>query len=67
MGDVLASLAVILASVFVLAVVTDRCFIPSLDEISKRLKLSDEVAGASADGDWLFRARAGDCADGTLH
>ena len=47
MGDVLLSLAVIIASVFVLAIVTDKLFIPSLDEISRRLKLSDEVAGAS--------------------
>jgi K+-dependent Na+/Ca+ exchanger-like protein len=47
MGDVLLSLAAILLSVFVLAVLTDRFFIPSLDEISRRLKLSDEVAGAS--------------------
>ena len=34
-------------SVVVLAVITDRFFIPSLDAISTRLKLSDEVAGAS--------------------
>lgn len=47
MGDVLLSLAAILVSVFVLAVITDKIFIPSLDEISRRLKLSDEVAGAS--------------------
>ena len=47
MGDVLLSLAAILVSVFVLAVLTDKFFIPSLDEISGRLKLSDEVAGAS--------------------
>lgn len=45
--DVLASLALILASVVILAVLTDRFFIPSLDAISTRLKLSDEVAGAS--------------------
>ena len=45
--EVLASLALILVSVVILAVVTDRFFIPSLDEISTRLKLSDEVAGAS--------------------
>ena len=45
--EVLASLALILVAVIVLAVVTDRFFIPSLDEISTRLKLSDEVAGAS--------------------
>ena len=47
MAEVSYSLAAILASVFVLAVVTDKFFIPSLDEISRRLKLSDEVAGAS--------------------
>ena len=47
MAEVLLSLAAILASVFVLAVVTDKFFIPSLDQISRRLKLSDEVAGAS--------------------
>ncbi len=47
MIDVLLSLALILAAVVVLAVITDRFFIPSLDEISRRLKLSDEVAGAS--------------------
>lgn len=47
MGDALLSLVAILASVFVLAIVTDKFFIPSLDEISARLKLSDEVAGAS--------------------
>ncbi len=47
MMDVLASLALILVSVVILAVITDRFFIPSLDAISTRLKLSDEVAGAS--------------------
>lgn len=47
MSDVLLSLAAILLSVFALAVVTDKFFIPSLDEISRRMKLSDEVAGAS--------------------
>lgn len=47
MGDVILSLAAILLSVFVLAILTDKFFIPSLDEISTRLKLSDEVAGAS--------------------
>ena len=47
MMDVLASLALILGSVVVLAVITDRFFIPSLDAIAKRLKLSDEVAGAT--------------------
>ncbi len=47
MAEVLLSLAAILVAVFVLAVATDKFFIPSLDEISRRLKLSDEVAGAS--------------------
>lgn len=47
MPETLGSLALILVSVFVLAVITDKFFIPSLDEISRRLKLSDEVAGAS--------------------
>ena len=47
MVDILGSLALILVSVVILAVVTDRFFIPSLDTISARLKLSDEVAGAS--------------------
>ncbi len=47
MMDVFGSLALILVSVVILAVITDRFFIPSLDAISTRLKLSDEVAGAS--------------------
>lgn len=47
MSEVLISLAIILAAVAALAIITDRFFIPSLDAISRRLKLSDEVAGAS--------------------
>ncbi len=47
MIEVVASLALILLAVFILAVITDKFFIPSLDEISRRLQLSDEVAGAS--------------------
>ncbi len=47
MMDVLVSLAVIIAAVYLLAVITDRFFIVSLDQISRRLNLSDEVAGAS--------------------
>ena len=47
MMDALGSLTLILVSVLILAVITDRFFIPSLDAISTRLKLSDEVAGAS--------------------
>ena len=45
--DVLLSLVLIIVVVLILAVVTDKFFIPSLDVISRRLKLSDEVAGAS--------------------
>lgn len=41
------SLILIIVVVLILAVVTDKFFIPSLDAISRRLKLSDEVAGAS--------------------
>ena len=47
MLNVMTSLAIIIAAVYLLAVVTDRFFIVSLDQISQRLKLSDEVAGAS--------------------
>ena len=45
--SILTSLAAIIAVIFVLATLTDQFFIPGLDEISKRLQLSDEVAGAS--------------------
>lgn len=45
--DIPGNLALILASVVVLTVITDRFFIPGLDAISARLKLSHEVAGAS--------------------
>ena len=47
MFEILASLALILVSVYVLSVITEGFFIISLDQISRRLKLSDEVAGAS--------------------
>ena len=47
MFEILASLAIILASVYILSVITEGFFIISLDQISQRLKLSDEVAGAS--------------------
>ncbi len=47
MAESLLSLLLILAAVMLLAVLTDHFFIPSLDAISRRLKLSDEVAGAS--------------------
>lgn len=45
--SILTSLAAIIAAIFALAMLTDKFFIPSLDEISSRLQLSDEVAGAS--------------------
>ena len=47
MVEVLASLAIILASVYTLSVITEGFFIISLDQLSRRLQLSDEVAGAS--------------------
>ncbi len=47
MPDVLLSLGLILLSVYILSVITEGFFIVSLDQISQRLKLSDEVAGAS--------------------
>ncbi|MCY4145354.1 MAG: calcium/sodium antiporter [Chloroflexi bacterium] len=45
--SILASLAAIIVAIFALALLTDKFFIPSLDKISRRLQLSDEVAGAS--------------------
>lgn len=47
MVDILVSLALIIAAVYLLAIITDHFFIASLDQISRRLNLSDEVAGAS--------------------
>lgn len=40
-------LAVLLASFFVLAVLCDEFFVPSLEKISDRLKLAPDVAGAT--------------------
>lgn len=45
--DVIGSLAIIIGAVYLLAIITDSFFIISLDQISRRLDLSDEVAGAS--------------------
>ncbi len=42
-----ASLLVIVLCVYVLTVLTDEYFIPSLDEIAGRAKLPPNVAGAS--------------------
>lgn len=47
MVETLASLALILLSVYLLSLITEGFFILSLDQISRRLQLSDEVAGAS--------------------
>lgn len=44
---IIGSLAAILVSVYLLAVITEEFFIISLDEISSRLKLPSDVAGAS--------------------
>lgn len=45
--DAVISLIVILVSVYLLAIITEEFFIISLDEVSKRLKLPSDVAGAS--------------------
>lgn len=45
--DIIGSLALMAGAVFLLAIITDSFFIISLDQISRRLNLSDEVAGAS--------------------
>ena len=44
---ILGSLAIIVIAVYLLAIITDEYFIISLDEISKKLKLPNNVAGAS--------------------
>jgi len=44
---VIGSLAIIIGAVYLLGIITDSFFIVSLDQISRRLDLSDEVAGAS--------------------
>ena len=43
----LVSLLLIFGAVYILAVITDEYFVVSLDEVSKRLKLPSDVAGAS--------------------
>ena len=45
--DVLLSLIVIALAVYLLGIITDEYFIVSLDQISKRLKIPNNVAGAS--------------------
>ena len=47
MIPIISSLAIIAASVFLLAIITDEFFIVSLDQIAHRLKLPHNVAGAS--------------------
>ncbi len=47
MSTILLSLFVIVVCIYMLAIVTDEFFIVSLDQISKRLKLPNDVAGAS--------------------
>lgn len=46
MSAIIATVLIIIA-VYILAVITDEYFIVSLDEVSKRLKLPSDVAGAS--------------------
>ena len=47
MTEIVASLAIIIGAVYLLAIITDSFFIISLDQISRKLNLSDEVAGAT--------------------
>lgn len=47
MTEIVGSLAIIIGAVYLLAIITDSFFIISLDQISRKLNLSDEVAGAS--------------------
>jgi len=47
MVAIVGSLAAILVSVYLLAIITEEFFIISLDEISTKLKLPSDVAGAS--------------------
>ncbi len=45
--DALISFLIIIVAIYVLAVITEEFFVVSLDEVSKRLKLPSDVAGAS--------------------
>lgn len=47
MLTIIVSLAVIIASVYILAIITEEFFIVSLDQLSNQLKLPSDVAGAS--------------------
>jgi K+-dependent Na+/Ca+ exchanger-like protein len=47
MGIIILSLVIIVVSVYLLAIVTEEYFITSLDQISVKLKLPSNVAGAS--------------------
>ncbi len=47
MGTIILSLAVMAFSIYLLAIITEEFFIISLDQISAKLKLPNDVAGAS--------------------
>ena len=47
MGTIIGSFLIIVVAVYLLSIVTDEFFIPSLDQISRKLKLPHNVAGAS--------------------
>jgi len=47
MTIMIISLVIIILSVYLLSIITDKYFIVSLDEISKKLRLPNNVAGAS--------------------
>jgi len=46
-GTIIGSFLVIVVAVYLLSIITDEFFIPSLDQISGKLKLPHNVAGAS--------------------
>lgn len=47
MGTAIVSLVIIAISIYLLAIITDEFFITSLDQISNKMKLPSNVAGAS--------------------
>lgn len=47
MGILIISIIVLLLSFYMLNEVTDRFFVPSLDKIAEKLKMSDDAAGAT--------------------
>jgi len=44
---IVSSILIILIAVYIIAIVTDHFFVPSLDQVAKRLEMPHDVAGAS--------------------